>query len=123
MRAVRRRIGRPCVDCGRPTSSGSRCPRCAEPIERERQGRQIYRAAYDSPEYRTARRQAMRAAGGRCVRILPTGERCPAKAKETNHLIPLSTVTTVEEAITLCRAELLEPVCLVHHPRDGRPAA
>lgn len=115
--ARRRRIGRPCVDCGRPTASGSRCPSCAEPVEAARQARQIYRAAYASPEYRTARRQAMRAAGGRCVRILPTGERCPARAQETNHRIPLSTAQTVEEAIALCRAELLEPVCFPHHPR------
>lgn len=117
--ARRRRIGRPCVGCGRPTTSGSRCSQCAEPIEAARQARQIYRTAYASPEYRTARRAAMRRAGGRCVRILPGGERCPNQAQETNHLIPLSAAATVEDAIALCVAENLEAVCWIHHPRGS----
>lgn len=114
--ATRRRIGRPCVDCGRATT-GTRCDRCAAPVERARQERQLYRVAYASPQYRSARKICLRRADGQCVRILSTGERCTRPATETNHLIPLSEAATVGEAIALCRVDLLEAVCFVHHPR------
>lgn len=89
----------------------------AAPLEAARQARQLYRAAYASGEYRQARRVCLRRAGGRCVRILPDGRRCERPAIETNHLIPLSEASTAEEAIALCRPELLEAVCFIHHPR------
>ena len=113
------RIGRPCLDCGQRTTNGSRCPRCAGPVELERQARQPYRLAYASPEYASARRIRLRRAGYRCERLLPDGTRCPAPAAETNHTIPLSSSRTYEEAIALCRWDLLEGVCFEHHPRGG----
>ncbi len=117
---TRVRIGRPCLDCGRRTTNGSRCERCAGPVELERQSRQVYRAAYGSPEYASARRIRLRRAGYRCERILPDGTRCTASAEETNHTIPLSSARTYEEAIAFCRWELLEAVCVPHHPRGPR---
>lgn len=111
------RIGRPCIDCGVSTTNGSRCPRCAGPVEAERQSRQPYRAAYASPEYASARRIRLRRAGYRCERILPDGRRCPKPAEECNHTIPLSSARSLDEAIALCRWELLEAVCFPHHPR------
>lgn len=61
----------------------------------------------------------MRQAGRRCERILPSGERCPAPAEETNHVIPLSTARSLEEALALCAPENLEAVCRRHHPRGA----
>ncbi len=111
------RILRPCLVCGRPTRRGSRCPRHAAEAERRRQARQLYRLAYASPEYRTARAIRMRQAGGRCERILPSGERCSLPAEETNHVVPLSAARSLEEALSLCSVENLEAVCRRHHPR------
>ncbi len=113
----RRRIGRPCIDCGRRTTTGSRCPRHAAEHEAARQARQPYRAAYLSEEYRTARAIRLRRAGHRCERILADGSRCPNRATETHHTVELSTARTYEEAIALCRPELLEAVCPGHNPR------
>ncbi|HXF73707.1 MAG TPA: hypothetical protein VNO79_13995, partial [Actinomycetota bacterium] len=84
-----RPILRPCIVCGRP-SRGSRCPSHAREFEAARQARQPYRAAYLSERYRTARRIRLELAGWRCERILPSGERCPRRAEETHHRIPLS---------------------------------
>lgn len=59
----------------------------------------------------------MRQAGGRCERILRSGERCAAPAEETNHVIPLSATRSLEAALALCRPENLEAVRRRHHPR------
>ncbi len=115
---MRRTIARPCIECGRPTT-GSRCRLHAVPIERARQARQVYRAAYLSVEYRTARGRRLRQAGWRCERILPSGARCGRPAGETHHTVPLSEARDYEEALAFCRVELLEAVCSEHNPRGG----
>jgi hypothetical protein len=114
----RRRIRRPCLDCGR-TADGTRCDGCAAIYEAKRQARQPYRAVYGSPEYHSARRIRIKRAGGRCERILPGGTRCPRHAVETHHTIPLSSAGSYEEALALCRWELLEATCYSHNPRGG----
>jgi hypothetical protein len=113
---------RPCLDCGRTIrgGKGSRCRDCARKAEATRQSRQPYRAAYDSPEYRSAREVRMRAAGGRCEWIRPDGSRCPDPAVETHHTIPLSTARSYDEAIALCVPELLRATCFIHNPRGDR---
>src|SRR5438552_1345041 len=110
---TRRRIGKPCIDCGRTTSGGSRCPKHEEEHETERQARQWYRAVYESPEYRRARAARKRMAGGQCEAIVELGPpngaqaRCPAPGVEAHHLYPLSTARTLEEALALCTVEKL----------------
>jgi hypothetical protein len=112
-------ILRPCIICGTP-SRGTRCPRHARLAEASRQGRQPYRAAYASPEYRRARSERLEFAGGRCEAVLPDGTRCPRPARETHHVVPLSVARDVAEALALCRVENLRAVCRVHNPRGGR---
>jgi len=114
-----RRIGRPCIECGRPTL-GSRCEQHAAEVELERQARQPYRAAYFSGEYEAARAAAFRRAGGRCEARWPNGSRCRAPAEEAHHLVALSTASSYEEAIALCDEANLLAVCFRHNPRGGR---
>lgn len=115
----RRRILRPCAKCGRRTQ-GTYCSRCAPLIESRRQSRQPYRAAYFSAEYQEARRARLDAAGGRCEAVLAGGERCPLPAQETHHVVPLSTATSLAEAIALCCVENLRAACWHHNPRGSQ---
>ncbi|HXF72237.1 MAG TPA: hypothetical protein VNO79_06475 [Actinomycetota bacterium] len=52
------------------------------------------------------------------MRTLPSGERCPAPAEETNHVVPLPAARGLEEALALCLPENLEAVRR-HHPRGA----
>lgn len=113
-------IGRPCHDCGRKIRGrGRRCSRCGPRHEARRQARQPYRQAYFSPEYRAARAQRMKLAGGRCEAIVGRA-RCRRPAEETHHVIPLSQAASLEEAIALCTVENLRAACFRHNPRGGR---
>jgi hypothetical protein len=115
-------IRRPCQACGIPTT-GVRCSLCQGKAEAARQARQPYRAAYESPEYRKSRIAARRRSGGRCEAVDAAGARCPSPATEAHHTVPLSTARSLDEAIALCRPELLRDVCHRHNPRGpGRPA-
>lgn len=76
-------IGRPCLDCGAPTTGASRCPQ-----HTDRTRRQPWRAGYDTPEYRANREQALQRDGWRCVRCgrgIADGVRV-----EVDHVIALS---------------------------------
>jgi hypothetical protein len=110
---------RPCIDCGRRIAKGSRCPVCEAPRERQRQERQPYRAAYGSPEYRQAKKEAARRSGGQCEAFVAL-HRCPRPATEFHHVIPLSRAQSLAGAIALCRADNLAHVCQPHNPRGGR---
>lgn len=91
----------------------------AAALERARQTRQPYRAAYFSSAYRSARRERLAQAGGRCEAILPDGTRCQRKAEEVHHVVPLSQARSCEEAELLCTPSNLRAVCRDHHPRGG----
>jgi hypothetical protein len=115
---VRRRIRRPCIVCGASTI-GSRCPRHAIDVERARQARQPYRAAYFTPFYRRERAAVLKRSGGQCERVEAGGIRCTNPALETGHRVPLSTARSLQEAIALCDRGNLEAVCWRHNPRGA----
>jgi 5-methylcytosine-specific restriction endonuclease McrA len=119
--ARRVRIGKPCVRCGRRTEGASFCPEHAAELFAERDRRQTYREAYRSPEYRRARRAVFRRAAGRCEHVDGYGNRCDEPAVEAHHVVPLSSATTIEEAVALCTAANLAAVCYRHNPRGARP--
>lgn len=110
-------IRQTCLDCGRITER-TRCPACARKNERRRQDRQWYRIAYQSPEYRHARNNVRRRAGGRCEAILADNQRCPAPGTEAHHDRPLSKASSLAEALQLVADEHhLYWVCAPHNPR------
>lgn len=117
MTTVRRRLQKPCLDCG-ALSPNTRCPRHTAIHEATRIVRQPYRAAYFTPFYREQRLIALLRAGWRCERVTDD-ERCPRAASETNHIVPLSTARSYDAAIALCIATNLEAVCFDHNPRGG----
>src|SRR5437660_10561998 len=75
LRGGRMTLLKPCLDCGH-LSRGSRCSVHTRTAELERQARQPYRAAYSSPEYRRARAERMKVAGGACEYVYLGGRRC-----------------------------------------------
>ena len=87
-------------------------------MEAARDSDEWWRDAYRSPEYHEARKVTLERAGGRCERVTD-GNRCPASAREANHIRPLSTARSMDEAITLCDPANLEAVCKDHNPRGG----
>lgn len=111
---VRRRILKPCIDCG-ALSPASRCARHTADREARRPS---YRGVYATSVYRGNRRAALHAAGGVCERVTSAG-RCPEPATEVNHRTPLATARTYEEALHLCGLWNLEAVCRDHNPRGG----
>lgn len=110
-------IRRPCIRCGAPTDR-SYCPQHELDAEAERDVQEWWREAYRSPEYHEARKVVLEAARGRCVRQVD-GLRCTAPARETNHIVPLSTARSMDEALVLCAPANLEAVCRNHNPRGG----
>lgn len=109
---------RTCLDCGREIATGSRCRDDERAREQGRNLAEPWRAAYSSAVYRENRAAVIAEAGGICTRVLPNG-RCRIEATEANHIIPLSTARSFEEAIRLCDKANLEATCSVHNPRGG----
>jgi hypothetical protein len=105
------KIGRRCLRCGQTAYGESYCPGCRELVRAERQP---YAAAYQSPQYRAARRERIRISGGVCE----VGG-CYAAVDETHHVVPLSRARTLSAAIALCTVENLRAVCFEHNPRGG----
>lgn len=69
-------------------------------------------------EYHAARKVTLERAGGRCERVIDR-VRCSVLARKTNHIVPLSTARSMDEALALCLPGNLEAVCLRHNPRGG----
>jgi len=116
-------IGRPCIRCGRRTTE-SYCPdhRLIQDTA-ARDARQPYRAAYFTPEYRRARRERFKIAGGRCEYVDPDLGRCSRAAAEAHHVVPLSSAgSDLAAALALCSVDNLRAVCFEHNPRDKRSA-
>lgn len=109
--STRRLIGRRCLRCSRIVHGRSYC---VEHAAEERAIRQPYAAAYQSREYRRARRTRFELAGGRCESV-----GCGQPASEAHHLIPLSRARSYAEAVALCTVENLRAVCFSHNPRGG----
>ena len=107
-------LNRPCVKCGKPQTS-SYCAACREP---ERDRRTPYRVAYRSREYRIARAERFELAKGRCEALVDR-RRCSRGASEAHHVIPLSSVRTIEAAVALCTVDNLRAVCFWHNPRGA----
>jgi hypothetical protein len=114
------RLGRPCIRCGRKTTNGNYCD-AHRPTTAERDARQPYRAAYFTPEYRRARRERFKIAGGRCEYVDARG-RCERVPTEAHHVVPLSLAgSDLAAAVALCSVENLRAVCREHNPRGRRP--
>lgn len=107
-----RRLRKPCIKCGRPTTH--RSGYCHEHEAPERADRQPYAVAYHSAVYRRNRKRRLKIAGGKC-------ELCGAPAVEVDHIIPLSVARSGAEALALCELENLRAVCFAHNPRGSRP--
>lgn len=93
-------LPRPCVRCGAKTTTGDACAECAPILEAERQARQTWRAGYREASWPKVRRQALDRAGGRC-------EGCGQKARlAIHHRVPLSAggKNLLTNAAALCRA-------------------
>lgn len=94
------RLPRPCVRCGRQTTGADACAECAPILEAERQARQPWRAGYADQSWPKVRRAVLDRARGRC-------EGCGARARlAVHHKRPLSQGgrNLVSNAIALCKA-------------------
>lgn len=98
---------RPCLGCGRLTSSGSRCPACS---------RGHHHPAYDSPSYRRARTIVKRR--DRVCRALVNGRLCGSKkGLQVHHL------DKVRDGVPVHDPARMVLLCGEHHPVAERDSS
>lgn len=107
-----------CYVCGRRGPRGhceEHDPWGGRPAERQRLERQPWRAGYRRPSYTRARKEALARARGTC-------ERCGRAdlPLETDHIVPLSTETTVAGWDRLNVPNNLAVLCTTCHRMKGR---